>query len=381
MIWVLRAIRAPAKMAMTNGERVRQAREIRGMTQAELARLAGVNQSNIARVEAGTLIPSPQLMRGIALHTDFPLAFFQGTSGPDFPLGSLLYRRRSRLKSQERSQVRQIARLTFELYERLSGKFSGYDVRIPRLSEQPSLAAMITRSALGYSPDTPITELVRRLERNGVAVLSVPCAIHDHDAFSLWTNSDPRTPVIVLTAGKPGDRMRFSVAHELAHLVMHRTYEGTMNKLEAEADEFAAEFLLPQQVIKRELQTPITLSQLVELKHRWGVSMQALVMRATDLGVITERQRKYLFQQISSRGWRTDEPLNLPPEKPRLLRKMVELVYGKSCDVSRVAGLICGPVRLVEQVLDCYAGPPSAEPSDSAQNNLIMFRSLAPEIG
>ena len=360
-------------MTIISGERVKQAREIRGLTQAELARLVGVNQSNIARVENGALAASEALGSSIALHTDFPRLFFEQSSGPEFPLGSLLFRRKSRLKSADRSLVRQVARLAFELYQKVSRNFQPYEVRIPRLSEGPELAAMITRSALGYSPDMPVSGLVRRLERNGVIALAVPCSIKDHDAFSLWTDEDLRRPTIVLTAGKPGDRMRFSLAHELGHLVLHQAVQGSRSEVESEADAFAAEFLMPRETMKRELKAPLILTQLVELKQIWGVSVQALVVRAKDLDVISERQQKYLYQQISQRGWRTEEPARIEPERPRLLRKMVETVYGGFFDCAHVASLISAPVRIVEQLLDCYAGPPSSE-REAKSSNLIVFQ-------
>lgn len=358
-----------------NGERVRQAREIRGLTQAELARLIEVNQSNVARMEAGELSPALETLESISLHTDFPLSFFERNPGPDFPLGSLLFRQKSKLRSSERSQVRQLARLMFELFEQVLGKFRPYEVGIPRLSETPQLAAKITRSALGYSPDAPVPDLVRRLERNGVVVIALPYPIKDHDAFSLWADTEPRKPVVVVTAGKPGDRMRFSIAHELGHLVLHRGAEGSRSELENQADEFASEFLMPREAIKKELIPPITLSSLVELKKRWGVSMQALVVRSRDLQVITERQYKYLFQQMGSHGWRVEEPVHVPAERPRLLRKMIEVIYGPKFDVASVAGLVGAPMRLLEQALDCYEGPPGHHVQTRADSNkVIQFR-------
>jgi Zn-dependent peptidase ImmA (M78 family) len=264
----------------------------------------------------------------------------------------------------------------FELFEEVLGKFRPYEVGLPRLTEAPNIAAKITRSALGFSPDSPIADLVRRLERNGVVVIALPYPIRDHDAFSLWADTEPRKPVIVVTSGKPGDRMRFSIAHELGHLVLHRGAEGSRSELEKQADEFAAEFLMPREAIRKELFPPVTLSGLVELKKRWGVSMQALVVRARDLDVITERQYKYLFQQMGSHGWRIEEPVFIPAEKPRLLRKMIEVIYGLKFDVAKVADLLGAPTRLLEQVLDCYDGPPGHGSSNAADPaKVIRFRS------
>jgi Zn-dependent peptidase ImmA (M78 family)/DNA-binding XRE family transcriptional regulator len=343
---------------MINGERVKQAREIRGYTQSQLAAVAGVHQSNIARLERNEFSPSDALLRALSIHLDFPVEFFQQESGPEFPLGSLLFRKRAKLKSQDRYKIRQLARLNYELMEVVSRRFATYDIRIPRLLESPQLAAKITRAALGYSPDTPVDSLTYRLEKSGVVVLSIPHPIDEHDAFSLWADSEPRRPVLVLTTGKPGDRQRFNLAHELGHLVLHQTFTGSIAMIEEEANLFAAEFLMPAAAIRREFARPVTLSGLAVLKKRWGVSIQALALRARDLQVISERQYKYLCQQINGRGWRKEEPVEVPSERPRLFRKMVEKIYGDSSRSGALADAIGAPTGLVKQILDSYAPAP-----------------------
>lgn len=341
---------------MINGERVRQAREIRGLTQSELADRVGVNQSNITRLERNAFEPIEGLMDAISLSTHFPPAFFRQQSGPEFPLGSLLYRKRSTLKSRDKAHLHQLARLGFELAETMAVQFSSIQMALPKLSEKPATAACVTRTALGLSPDTPITHLVNRLERNGVFILALPCRVDEHDAFSLWAESDRRKPVIIVSSRKPGDRQRFSVSHELGHLVLHHSFCGGIAKIEREAHEFASEFLLPEESMRREICLPVTLTGLAELKKRWGVSIQALVMRAQKLGIITDRQRKYLFLQITARGWRKQEPVNIPAEKPRLLRKMAEELYGIPIDYKKLALAVGAPVKLVREIMEVHEG-------------------------
>ena len=113
---------------------------------------------------------------------------------------------------------------------------------------------------------------------------------------------------------------------------MHTALKGRVAEAEKEANSFAAEFLLPGSAIKQELVPPITLTAVARLKPRWGVSMQSLIVRSYELGIITNRQYRYLFEQLSARGWRTKEPsnLDLPEEKPQLFAKMIERFYSDS---------------------------------------------------
>ena len=356
-----------------SGDRIRQAREIRGLTQDALAESVRVPQSTVTRWERDLLVPSDEQVQAIALATGFPISFFRRTSGPEFPFGSLMNRARKSLRSQDRDRLRQLGRLTFELATVMAERFSSLPVYVPEASAaDPRKAAQVTRNAFGLSPDTPLTSIVNRLERNGVFVFAVPDEIDEHDAYSLWADTEPRKPVIIVSAGKPGDRLRWNVAHELGHLVMHRTLDGTLKEREDQADRFASELLLPESAMRQELRPPLTLTKFAELKAKWGVSIQALINAAYRMEVITERQRKYLFVQLSALGWRKDEPVAIPLERPRLLRKMAESVFGVPVDYTKVAQLVGAPARLVEEILEQHSTreqlrggvKPAEQPSD-----------------
>src|SRR5262249_25364187 len=142
--------------------------------------------------------------------------------------------------------------------------------------------------------------------------------------FSLWSDNDPRRPVMMINSLKSGDRLRLSVAHEIGHLVLHKSPRGSLKEIEKQAYAFAREFLLPSEAMKREIKRPVTLTSLAALKPRWGVSIQALIRCAYELGISSEGQYRYLSEQISKLGWRKREPENLdiPVEKPRLFRKL-----------------------------------------------------------
>ena len=265
-------------------------------------------------------------------------------------------RARKSLHSDDRDRLRQIGRLIFELASTLADRFAPVPVHIPEVSaDDPRKAAQVTRNAFGLSPDTPLTSIINRLERNGVFVFAVPDEIDEHDAYSLWADTEPRKPVIVVSAGKPGDRLRWNVAHELGHLVMHRKIDGTHSEREHEADLFASELLLPSVAMRVELQPPLTLTKFAELKSKWGVSIQALVNCAWQLDIVSDRQRKYFFTQLSTMGWRKDEPVAIPLERPRLLRKMAETSFGVPIDHARVAQLVGGPARLVQEIIEQHS--------------------------
>ena len=322
---------------MTSGDRLKLARELRGLTQTSLAGSLRLSQSTISSIESGRIEPSGDVLSSAALTLGLPLSFFTDQYTETFPLGSLvLYRARKSLTMREESQSRRLAQVIFECVTHLATRLKVMPSRIPQLSDPPDTAAAITRDALGLSPDEPIPHLVRSLEQVGANVLALPLVLPRIDAFSLWAGEDPAKPIIAVTDGKAGDRLRWSTAHELGHLVLHRSIRGSAAEAEAEANAFAAELLLPENVMREELPAPLTLNALAMLKSRWRVSMQALIMRAADLEIITQRQKKYLFMKFSKAGWRKHESTSkCQSSRPLALRRMIELLFGSPTDTTQ----------------------------------------------
>ena len=84
---------------MFNGERLKIAREIHGLTQAALAETTGLDQPFISLAEQTAKIPSDAVLETLSLATGFPKAFFELGKAPDFPLGSLLFRKKNLSKA------------------------------------------------------------------------------------------------------------------------------------------------------------------------------------------------------------------------------------------------------------------------------------------
>ncbi len=211
---------------MINPVRLQQARELRGWTQIALAWQVGVHPSAIAQLEAGRMQPSPEVLVAISQPTGFPPAFFTRPSRPSLPLGSLRFRARAAMTARQRRQSWWYAQTLYELMAQLAAQAELPAPRLPRLDSDPVAAARLTREALGLPPDRPIGPLIRILERAGVWVLAIPVPLPRWDACSAWAGGDGTTPVLVVAATPAGDRRRFSVAHELGHLVLHQVPQG-----------------------------------------------------------------------------------------------------------------------------------------------------------
>lgn len=335
------------------GERIKQARELAGLTQAELAERAAVAQSAIAQIEAGIYEPSQSVLEAISEHTGFDSAFLSRETAPaDFPLSSLLYRSQSKVSAKDKAKAHRLAQLMFELAVRMRLRLRDIPAMLPRLSEDPISCAGLTRSSLGLSPDTPLQNLTATLERAGVLILRLPLEIEGLDGFSAWVGPTQNIPVICLMKPKPGYRDRLTLSEETAHLVMHNPLRISVEQAENEAKAFAGEFMFPEEAMRLELTPPITLASLAQSKHRWGASINFQVVQASRIGLITQNQYRYLMQQLSAKGWRKQEQgdENIPAEKPRVFLKMAEVVYGSPIDLKAVKKETGIPMSLLRTV-------------------------------
>ena len=170
--------------------------------------------------------------------------------------------------------------------------------------------------------DGPIGDLQYILESHGIIVTGFDTSEDSIDAFSQRTilKNDEVCFIAVDQGRKPEGRIRFDMAHELAHLLIHPWSEDIDSlpkeefKLrETEANMFASAFLLPRSTFGSEVSNYSTdLEYYLWLRKKWKTSIQAMMYRARQLGCITGNQFQYMMRQVSKRGWRKTEPGDSP---------------------------------------------------------------------
>lgn len=314
------------------------ARVARGLTQAELAESAGISQAYLSKAEKGAVDLTGDRLRLVAKILKYPETFFLTHPG-DGGAGSacVFPRKRNSLPTSAEKRVRALLEITRIQVEGL------IDDKVPAVGlarEAPTddgwlgpaeIAEHLRDAAeLGAGP---IENMIGLLERFGVVVAVRSLGNRRLDALGQWPEG--RRPVFLTNATAPPDRLRFTLAHELGHAVMH--VAPTANQ-EPEADRFAAELLLPSAVGSRLLKD-VDLPRLAQLKAQWGISMAALVRRARDLGTISDYRYKQLNIELSAAGYRTREPVVLPIETPRLLPDLVCRRRAEGASVASLATL------------------------------------------
>jgi len=168
----------------------------------------------------------------------------------------------------------------------------------------------------------PIPDVTKILEDAGIVIISFDFGTPLIDAFCQH-GGDGLPPIIFINSSLTKDRLRYSLSHELGHLVMH---DIPNPQQEDQANLFASEFLMPKEDIKDDLYE-LKLTKFMELKLHWGASMQAIIYRAWQIGKLSDRQMKYFFIEISKRGWRKIEPVDVPhlKESPSTLKALIDI--------------------------------------------------------
>ncbi len=310
-----------------NPEMVNLARDLLGLSQIELSEITGIHPASLSRYEGGLVSVPQEELEILAEALDFPTSsFYREGHRHGVESGEVFHRKRSTVPAKQLKQLH----ATLDLYrlnvERL---LKQVDVETPYTIPDYNLESYrgsvedIADSvrASWEMPTGHVRNLTEALEGAFCMVFALDFGTDKIDEITQWV--EPLPPIMLVNTRAPGDRMRFSMAHALGHLVMHHGIPPYV-AMEKEADLFAAAFLMPARDIRSELK-PVTLDHLLGLKPLWKVSVQALLNRALDLKLITETRRKSLYELLSRKGWRMKEPLPIPPERPALFSQLWSL--------------------------------------------------------
>jgi Zn-dependent peptidase ImmA (M78 family)/transcriptional regulator with XRE-family HTH domain len=317
-------------MSEPNRELIVLAREAREYTQEALAESIGVAQGTISKVENGQAIASDDLLQKISARLGFPLAFFfQELRTNELP-SSFFRRRLTEISQKTIKAVRARWSILVRGLRVLLSAVEFPESRVPSFDLATlgiGSADAAQRTRLHWRvPIGPVANVTALVEFMGVLVVPFDFGSDRIDGMSIHDRSLGLPPVILVNKTIPGDRQRFTILHELGHLVLHSHLSPNFEDraLEHEADIFASEFLLPSDSIRGHL-VSISLPILFGLKLHWKASIQALLMKADSLDMISESHKQRLWSTLSKRGWKRVEPNPIPREEPALLRQLVQL--------------------------------------------------------
>lgn len=307
------------------------ARQMRGMNQKELSEYINISASTLSRIEnAIDYVPiENEVLQSIAESLGFDPDFFQKPGDICYP--SMGYFRKN--KAVPKKVVDRVIGY-MNIYISMVDTYMDM-IDIPELNiinwdvdmlGSPETAATRMRD-LWKVPKGRINRLSQLIEDNGIIIIEFDFETDKINGFSIASRKHCR-PIIFINSEYPDDRKRLTIAHELAHIVMHlNSYTiGEYRDVEEEAFRFASEFLVPLKEVKSQLGIErVTLRKLASLKQYWLTSMHFFVYKFQFNKIITKNQARYLYQQLAP--YRKKEPVQTPRiEKPSLFGEMIQTV-------------------------------------------------------
>jgi Zn-dependent peptidase ImmA (M78 family)/DNA-binding XRE family transcriptional regulator len=312
-------------------ERIRRARVARGLTLDEVAkRMGDVSKQAVSKFENGQAVPNSARLLKLAKALDVkPEYFFRAQSVNFAPLE---FRKLAKMPGYRQEQVKEQMREHLERYISLEDSLADSvtsQALAPRWikvtsPEEAENAADKLRQHWEIGGDA-IANLTDLLESHGFKIVLLK-APDDFDGACACTTDEGHV-LISLNDARPGERMRFTAAHELGHWIMDLPADMPEKVKEQCCHRFAGAFLFPSVQVRAEFgehqRSRVLPQELLNAKQLYGVSMQVVLRRLKDLGLLSESGYKSLYILMSAKGWRKNEPGALACERPRRFESLV----------------------------------------------------------
>ena len=313
------------------GNRIKKARNAMGLNQRKLAEMANISAMAISKYERDESVPSSSVLMSLAEALGVRVEYFFRQT--EVKLTDVEYREHEKLPEKEELKVfadveEQIERW-IELEEFLPTTWSTKFTLPPGLpstvNSYDGIEAIANKVRdiwqLGLNP---VPDLIDMLETKGIKVFITQYDGNKHfNGLSAKVND---SPVVVVGKSWPGDRQRFTLAHELGHIILHERLNDELNEEKA-CNRFAGAFLVPDIKVKQSLgekRTWLEPQELMSLKEEWGLSMGGWLFRASDLGVVSKSTNGKLWGVFRKNGWKDKEPEpQYPNEQTRLFKQSV----------------------------------------------------------
>lgn len=349
------------------GNRLKRAREAAGLSLRDLEAVMAkeVSAQAIGKYERDEMMPSSTILLALSKALKVSPEYLLNTRQAE--LSGVDFRKAPQASAKEEKAVGAIVLDHIERYLELEElvpdarspwlNIEGEEFRIDRI-EAAEHAADRLREMWDLGID-PIQNFAELLEEKGVKIIAIelPNSVSGSKAY-VSVMQLPDIPLVVVNRAHNGERQRFTMAHELAHIVLQPV--GMSDKeQEKAADRFAGAFLMAKEMLMKLLggyRTAISLGEFIELKKIFKVSVACLVVRCSQIGVISKVVYGRLFGHIKALGWNdlgSDEPGKLEPELPqRMERLCLRAIAEGAVSLSRAAELLKISVRELDRRLE-----------------------------
>ena len=319
------------------GEKLRLARLLKGITQQQLGDLVSTTRQYIHQLESGSRQPAEDVLSALCESLAVFPSFFSSQLGNDVKPEQCHFRKRKTTPVGLANRVlaystifEQLVTYIQQFIELPTTNFPTIDNSVSKYSNSEiEQAAESCRKLWGLGVSSPISNVTRALENNGIIITQFAGVSNKVDALSV----NRKYPIIVRNDAKESVcRMRFDLSHECGHFILHDGIETGDGKTESEANKFASAFLFPRVAFHKEFPDfrgyRLNWKLIYDLKLRWKLSARAIIYRAHYFGLITAQQYRSANVWLNKTGQSKKERHDdlIPQEPPELLKNAIELL-------------------------------------------------------
>lgn len=312
-----------------NGSKLKFARELRGYTLKCISENMNVSHQLISKWENGKATPNLAQQVCLSDILDINRLFFWSDCNIPSSTSNIFFRKALSVPKRNQKIAENIVSLYSYIDEVISNdlglRYYKINKSIDRLHsiDEIELYANEVRKKFGLGIG-PISNMTLLLEKMGIRVVFCDLSHAQVDAITDELNNKI---YIAINNKKSSVRTRFNLAHELGHVLLHQGFSSKelkekdiYKRVEEEAQYFAGCLLMPEKGLALDM-SRTNLNYLIELKKHWKVSIQSLITRGNQIGLIDNNQALYQRQEISRRNWRKNEPLDdiMTQELPSLI--------------------------------------------------------------
>ncbi|UOB19369.1 helix-turn-helix domain-containing protein [Abyssalbus ytuae] len=311
--------------------RIKNARVLKCLSQQNVADEIGVSKQMISKYENGDAIPTSskfiKLSKLFGLKIDYFFSSFQ------IELGEINFRKKSTFSMKKQSSLKELIKINLENYLWIEDSLSiDYtfkniiqDSKINSIEDVEKVVLKL-RNEWNIGID-PIHNIIQLLEDKEIKVIELFDVDDKFDGMATYVND--KFPVIVVNGNFPVERKRFTLLHELGHLLLNIP-ECNVKQEENFCNKFAAEFLFPKKIVIKEFggkRDHITLTELISTQKKYGMSIPAIVYRLVDSGILSKQRHTDFYKKIRFNPSLEREVNMTRFETPENSNRFEQLVY------------------------------------------------------
>jgi len=294
------------------GGRIKRARKALRLSLRDLAKKVSLSHASIKKYEDNRVIPSSEVLIKLAKAMQVKVEYFFRPER--FTLENIQYKKHVDMPDYQSEEI--ILKILDPIERRIeleslfpSHPIKNFSINLKKIHTHPDIEGMAIEVRKQWSLGLePISNLIDIFEENGIRVFEVDNQQYPKfDGLSATINHNP---IIVIGNQWPGDRQRFTLAHELGHLILSGLSNADFQE-EKSCDRFAGAFLLPKKALVSLLgrrRNEIEPRELNLLKQEFGISMLSVLHRLEEVEIISTRVHRQLRHFFKTQGWSKTEP-------------------------------------------------------------------------